>query len=100
MNTAPKCRALACKSLVLLCACALAVCWTLRGPQVPRAGPQVPATNYKNFEAPQAHPLALTPDGTRLLALDPPEQRLEVFQLNGAALPLPAEIQVGAEPPS
>ena len=100
MNTAPKCRALACKSLVLLCACALAVCWTLRGPQVPRARAQVPATNYKNFEAPQVHPLALTPDGTRLLALDTPEQRLEVFQLNGAALTLTAEIPVGAEPTS
>ena len=76
------------------------MCWTLRGPQVPRARAQVPATNYKNFEAPQVHPLALTPDGTRLLALDTPEQRLEVFQLNGSALTLAAEIAVGAEPTS
>ena len=100
MNPAPKRRARACKSLVLLCACALVVCWTLRGPQVPRASAQAQATNYKNFEAPQVHPLALTPDGTRLLALDTPEQRLEVFQLNGSSLTLAAEIPVGAEPVS
>src|ERR1041384_4404539 len=100
MPPAPKRLARACKSLVLVCACALVVGWTLRAPQVPRARAQAQATNYKNFEAPQVHPLALTPDGTRLLALDTPEQRLEVFQLNGAGLTLAAEIPVGAEPAS
>ncbi|MFL6212100.1 MAG: Calx-beta domain-containing protein [Pyrinomonadaceae bacterium] len=78
------------------------VCWTLlgRAPQVPRAQAQAQGADYKNFEAPQVHPIALTPDGTRLLVLDTPEQRLEVFQVNGGALTLAAEIPVGAEPVS
>jgi YVTN family beta-propeller protein len=99
MNKTPKCRPLACKSLVLVCACALVLGWSLRAPQLPRAHAQS-QSNYKNFEAPQVHPLALTPDGTRLVALDTPEQRLEVFQLNGSSLALAAEIPVGAEPTS
>ncbi len=79
--------------------CALGIIWLRHGPQTPRAHAQA-QTTYKNFEAPQVHPLALTPDGTRLLALDTPEQRLEVYGLNGSALTLVAEIPVGAEPTS
>ncbi len=99
MNITPTRRTLAYKLLALLCICALGLCWWLRGPQTPRAHAQA-QTNYKNFEAPQVHPLALTPDGTRLLALDTPEQRLEVYGLNGSALTLTAEIPVGVEPTS
>ncbi len=99
MNITPTRRTHAYRLLALLCACALGLGWLLRGPQTPRAHAQAQA-NYKNFEAPQVHPLAITPDGTRLLALDTPEQRLEVFQLNGSALTLAAEIPVGAEPTS
>ena|GEM_PF-597223 len=101
MNSNPPRRRLALKLFVPVIALAFALCWLLgRGPQVPRARAQVLPTNYLNFEGPQVHPIALTPDGTRLLALDTPEQRLEVFQINGASLTLAAEIAVGAEPVS
>jgi YVTN family beta-propeller protein len=54
-----------------------------------------------NFESPQVHPLALTPDGTRLLAVNSPNGTLSVFQLaNGLAPKLIAEIPVGLEPVS
>jgi YVTN family beta-propeller protein len=54
-----------------------------------------------NFESPQVHPLAVTPDGTRLLAVNSPNGTLSVFQLsNGQAPKLTAEIPVGLEPAS
>ena len=58
------------------------------------------AQGYKNFEGPQVHPLALTPDGTRLLALNTPNNQLLVYHLSGATTTLLAEIPVGLEPVS
>src|ERR1041384_3174162 len=101
MNTTPARRARACKLLALLFVCTLGLVVVLmHGPQAMRVHAQAQPTSYQNFEAPQVHPIALTPDGTRLLALDTPEQRLEVFQLNGSSLALAAEIPVGVEPTS
>jgi len=57
-------------------------------------------TPYKNFEGPQVHPLALTPSGRRLLALNTPNSQLQVFDLDGDAPRLAAEIPVGLEPVS
>jgi DNA-binding beta-propeller fold protein YncE len=64
-----------------------------------RAPAQGGAT-YKNFEGPQVHPLALTPDGTRLLALNTPNNQLLVYHLSGTQTTLLAEIPVGLEPVS
>jgi len=50
---------------------------------------------YRNFEGPQVHPLAITPDGTRLLAVNTPNGTLSVFHLTGRSLTLIAEIPVG-----
>jgi YVTN family beta-propeller protein len=55
---------------------------------------------FKSFESPQVHPLALTPDGTRLLTVNTPDNRLSVFQLTGETPALVAEIPVGLEPVS
>src|SRR4030095_12240800 len=58
-------------------------------------------STVQNFESPQVHPLALTPDGTRLLVANSPNGTLSVFQLsNGQAPRLTAEIPVGLEPVS
>jgi DNA-binding beta-propeller fold protein YncE len=61
------------------------------------------APPYAHFEARQTHPLGLTPDRTRLLALNSPDARLSVFDVSGAAAARPvlfAEIPVGLEPVS
>ena len=59
------------------------------------------STSFQNFESPQVHPIALTPDGTRLLAVNSPNGTLSVFQLaNGTPPRLTAEIPVGLEPVS
>src|SRR5438477_8493369 len=57
-------------------------------------------STYRNFEGPQIHPLGLTPDGTRLLAVNTPNATLSVFQLGSGSPVLTAEIPVGLEPVS
>jgi YVTN family beta-propeller protein len=55
---------------------------------------------FKNFESPQVHPLSLTPDGTQLLAVNSPDNRLSVFDLTNGTPKLVKEIPVGLEPVS
>ncbi|MET0646823.1 MAG: DUF4214 domain-containing protein [Pyrinomonadaceae bacterium] len=88
-------------SITALVVTALAGLW-LGGTRVSEtAHAQVPAQTFRNFESPQVHPLAVTPDGTRLLAVNSPNATLSVFQLSGSAPPtLIAEIPVGLEPVS
>lgn len=66
-----------------------------------RAATRTQATgDFVHFESGQVHPLALTPDGTRLLAVETPDARVTVFDLTGAAPLRIAEIPVGLEPVS
>jgi len=39
--------------------------------------------DFLNFESLPVHPLEITPDGTRLLAVNVPDARLEVFAIGG-----------------
>lgn len=67
----------------------------------PRASAQ--GQGYVHFEARLTHPVAVSPDGTRLLALNVPDARLSVFDISDASNPSPvlvAEIPVGLEPVS
>jgi YVTN family beta-propeller protein len=76
----------------------LAAFW-LAGSRAQVASAQT-VTQFKNFESPQVHPLAMTPDGTRLLAVNSPNATLSVFQLVSGTPVLTAEIPVGFEPVS
>ncbi len=58
------------------------------------------AHDFVHFESGHVHPLALTPDGTRLLAVNTADARLSVFDLTGALPVRVAEIPVGLEPVS
>jgi YVTN family beta-propeller protein len=61
----------------------------------------VTSANFVNFEGAQTNPIRLSPDGTRLFAVNTPDARLSVFDLLEPALPaLIAEIPVGIEPVS
>jgi len=44
------------------------------------AGPRAHAATYTNFESQQVHSLALTPDGTKLLAVNTPDSRNGLMQ--------------------
>ncbi len=57
--------------------------------------------SYVNYESPQTHPIAVTPDGMTLLAVNTPDNRLSVFSLANPSSPvLLKEIAVGMEPVS
>ena len=65
---------------------------------VTEAGAQ---SSYTNFESHQIHPLEITPDGTKLLAVNTPDARLEIFEIDASGnLALIREIAVGLEPVS
>ena len=56
---------------------------------------------FVNFESSQTNPVRLSPDGTRLFAVNTPDARLSVFDVSQAGNPvLIAEIPVGIEPVS
>src|SRR5580765_4900028 len=56
---------------------------------------------YVNFEGKQTNPIRLSPDGTRLFAVNTPDARLSVFDVSQPSNPkLIAEIPVGVEPVS
>ena len=59
------------------------------------------AQSYVNFEGKQTAPVRLSPDGTRLFAVNTPDNRLSVFDVTSPLNPvLIAEIPVGLEPVS
>jgi YVTN family beta-propeller protein len=75
--------------------------WLLANSGVASGGEQGGGkTAYSNFEGPQVHPLALTPDRRRLLALNTPNNQLLVYKLDGDKPSLVAEVPVGLEPVS
>jgi YVTN family beta-propeller protein len=86
--------------IVSVAAVLAATLFFLGGSPARRVAAQTATTDFKSFESPQVHPLALTPDGTRLLAVNTPDNRLSVFQLTGDTPVLSAEIPVGLEPVS
>src|ERR1051326_9592497 len=85
MNSAPNTRTLAwsCLSLLLF------------------TFPLCSYASYVNFEGKQTSPIRLSPDGTRLFAVNTPDGRLSVFDVSHPSNPfLIAEIPVGIEPVS
>ena len=72
-------------------ALALALCGAL-------AASSARADSFVNFESGQVRPLSLTPDGKTLLAVNTPDNRLEILSLH-SGLPVPvASVPVGLEP--
>ena len=55
---------------------------------------------FVNWESPHVHPLELTPDGSRLLAVNTPDARLEVFDLSGGTPVRLFDVPVGLDPVS
>jgi DNA-binding beta-propeller fold protein YncE len=55
---------------------------------------------FINWETPHVHPLDMTPDGARLLAVNTPDNRLEVFDISTGLPVLIASIPVGLDPVS
>jgi DNA-binding beta-propeller fold protein YncE len=56
------------------------------------------AGTFATFESGQVRPLALSPDGTRLFALNTPDNQLEIFAVTGGSLTHVGAVAVGLEP--
>ncbi len=61
-------------------------------------GASAGAQSFVNFESGQVRPLALSPDGTRLFAVNTPDNRLEIFTVAPAGLTRAGSVPVGLEP--
>lgn len=59
---------------------------------------QSPDGTFTNFETGHVRPLALSPDGTRLFAVNTPDNRLAIYDVTPSGLSLYAEVPVGLEP--
>ncbi len=53
---------------------------------------------FVNWENPHVHPLDMTPDASRLLAVNTADNRLEIFSLTGASPAIEATVPVGLDP--
>ncbi|MEM7349155.1 MAG: hypothetical protein AAF657_00010 [Acidobacteriota bacterium] len=61
---------------------------------------QMAGQSWINWETPHVHPLTMTPDGERLLAVNTADGRLEIFDLSTPSARLAASIPVGMDPVS
>ncbi|MCA8944087.1 MAG: beta-propeller fold lactonase family protein, partial [Planctomycetes bacterium] len=55
-------------------------------------------TDFVNWESPHVHPLEITPSGTRLLAVNTADDRLEVFDLTTTFPSWIGSVHVGVDP--
>jgi DNA-binding beta-propeller fold protein YncE len=62
------------------------------------AAPVAAEDSFVNFESGHTRPLALSPDGSLLFAVNTPNNSVSIFQVNGSGLTLAAQIPVGLEP--
>ncbi|HEV3032618.1 MAG TPA: hypothetical protein VG319_13310 [Polyangia bacterium] len=60
--------------------------------------PSAGRSNFVAFESGQVRPLALSADGKWLYATNTPDNRLEIFRIEGRRLELVASVPVGLEP--
>src|SRR5215472_371326 len=56
------------------------------------------STQFTLFESGQVRPLALSPDGTRLFAVNTPDNRLEVLNVGAGGVAKVSSVPVGLEP--
>jgi hypothetical protein len=68
------------------------------GVAVPIQPAGVPDASFSSFESAHVHPLDITPDGTKLLAVNTPNNDLEIFAVSGSSLTLQSVVKVGLEP--
>src|SRR6516162_9118399 len=57
-----------------------------------------PSGSFVNFESGQVRPLALSPDGTRLFAVNTPDNTLEILNVGAGGVAKASSVPVGLEP--
>src|SRR5215475_8202575 len=71
---------------------------TVFGVLLSLAAPALAQSSFLEFESGPVRPLALTPDGTKLLACNIPDNRLEIFAVSTDGLTHLGSVPVGMEP--
>src|SRR5215475_269812 len=71
---------------------------TVFGVLLSLAAPALAQSSFLEFESGPVRPLALTPDGTKLLACNIPDNRLEIFAVSTDGLAHLGSVPVGMEP--
>ena len=56
------------------------------------------AVSFVTFESGPVRPMAMTPDGSRLLVVNTPDARLELFEVNALGIVHSGSVPVGMEP--
>src|SRR5262249_11378941 len=89
------------RTLLVCVALALTGC-NSTSPQVGKQGSALVGANprFTTFESGQVRPLALSPKGKRLYAVNTPDDRLEIFDVTKTGLKRRASVTVGMEPVS
>jgi DNA-binding beta-propeller fold protein YncE len=80
--------------LRLAAVCLAAVCLAAAG----LPGAALAQQSFTAFESGPVRPLALSPDGTRLFAVNIPDNRLEIFRVGSGGIAREASVPVGLEP--
>ena len=62
------------------------------------AVPRARAGSFTTFESGQVRPLAMSPDGTKLFAVNTPDARLEIFDITSGVPVHTGSVDVGLEP--
>jgi hypothetical protein len=74
-------------------------CQQTNEPSVSQGTPQAATSpSFLEFESGHVRPLAMSPDGTRLFAVNTPNNTLEIFTVTSAGLTLSSRVPVGLEP--
>ncbi|MCB0809504.1 MAG: hypothetical protein KDB96_09525, partial [Flavobacteriales bacterium] len=68
--------------------------------ELPNVSQAVPVNDFVNFESAHIHPLDMTPDGSKVLAVNTGNNTLEVFEVQDDILLNVASIPVGVDPVS
>ena len=71
---------------------------SLLAPALASAAPPPPTDSFVEFESGPVRPLAMSPDGQHLYAVNIPDNRLEIFEVSDGGLAHVASVPVGMEP--
>ncbi|HET7506083.1 MAG TPA: hypothetical protein VFK02_33920 [Kofleriaceae bacterium] len=73
-------------------------CQNTEAPDLQTQTGAVTSPSFLEFESGQVRPIAMSPDGTRLFAVNTPNATLEIFNLTAAGPVFAARVPVGLEP--
>lgn len=78
--------------------CSIIIFSAFQGFKIDNVANAVPQESFVNFETAHVHPLDITPDNSRLLAVNTANNSLEVFQVRSGGLTHLSSIPVGLDP--